>query len=339
MKKSTLLLVFVFLISVMLTGCGGSKDAAKSDSSAPKTMKLTSVNTKDRALNIGLEKFAEIVNAKSGGKIKVEVYADSILGGERQILEGIQRGTIEGGLLSTAITGTVEPKASAFDLPFLFADTAKAFKVLDGPTGTEVLKDLAGKKLVAFGYWDSGFRHLTNSKHEVATLESMNGLKIRTMESKVHVETWKALGVNPTPMAFNQLYSALEQKVVDGQENPYIVISNNKLYEVQRYLTNSGHVYSSSIFVVSQAFWDKLSDSEKDIITKAEIEAREFERKLNAEQELKCKADLASQGMIISDLAPGEKDKIIEKLQPVYKNFAETIKGDFVNRVIAEAKS
>jgi tripartite ATP-independent transporter DctP family solute receptor len=338
LKKLFTAALILCLASVFMAGCSGKKETGSTNAAKVKVMKMTSVNTKDRPLTIGLDKFAEIVAKETGGAIKVEVYSDSVLGGERQILEGVQMGTIQGGLISTAVSGTVVPRAMAFDLPFLFKDKQTAFKVLDGPIGQEVLKELPGKKVIGFAYWDSGFRHLTNSKKEVTTLADLEGLKVRTMESKVHVDTWKMLGVNPTPMSFNQLYSALEQKVVDGQENPWIITKTNKINEVQKYMTNTGHVYGSLIFVVSKVFWDTLTDKEKEIITKAELQARAFERELNEKQDNECLKDLIASGMKVSELAPGEKEKIVQKLQPVYKDFAATIGGDFVDRLLAAVK-
>lgn len=339
MKKTFALVLIISLVTVLMGGCSDKKETSSFKGDAQvKIMKMTSVNTKDRALSIGLDKFGEIVTKETGGAIKVEVFSDSVLGGERQILEGVQMGSVQGGLLSTAVTGTVALRVSAFDLPFLFKDKETAFKVLDGPIGQEVLKDLPSKGVIGLGYWDSGFRNLTNSKREVKTLADMEGLKVRTMESKIHVDTWRTLGINPTPMSFNQLYTALEQKVVDGQENPYVIIKTNKLFEVQKYMTNTGHVYSSSVFVISKVFWDELTDKEKEIITKAEREARAFERQLNEKQDNDCLAELVAAGMKVSDLAPGEKDKIIQKLQQVYKEFAETIGGDFVDRLLTAAK-
>lgn len=339
MKKSLRFVLAILLLAGVAAGCSGQKESKSTQGDKQiKIMKMTSVNTKDRALSIGLDKFGEIVTKETGGAIKVEVFSDSVLGGERQIMEGVQMGSVQGGLLSTAVTGTVATRISAFDLPFLFKDKKTAFAVLDGPIGQAVLKDLPDKGIIGFGYWDSGFRNLTNSKKEVKTLADMAGLKIRTMESKIHVDTWRTLGINPTPMSFNQLYTALEQKVVDGQENPYVIIKTNKLFEVQKYMTNTGHVYSSSVFVISKVFWDGLTDKEKEIITKAELEARAFERNLNERQDNECLAELAAVGMKVTDLAPGEKEKIIQKLQPVYKEFAESIGGNFVERLLASVQ-
>lgn len=339
MKKTFVLVLIISLVTFFIGGCSDKKETSSSKGDVQvKIMKMTSVNTKDRALSIGLDKFGEIVTKETGGAIKVEVFSDSVLGGERQILEGVQMGSVQGGLLSTAVTGTVALRISAFDLPFLFKDRKTAFEVLDGPIGQEVLEDLPGKGIIGLGYWDSGFRNLTNSKREVKTLADMEGLKVRTMESKIHVDTWRALGINPTPMSFNQLYTALEQKVVDGQENPYVIIKTNKLFEVQKYMTNTGHVYSSSVFVISKVFWDGLTDKEKEIITKAEREARAFERQLNEKQDNDCLSELAAAGMKVTELVPGEKEKIIQKLQQVYKEFADTIGGNFVDRLLSAAK-
>jgi len=339
LKKTFVLVLIIALVTFFIGGCSDKKETSSSKGDVQvKIMKMTSVNTKDRALSIGLDKFGEIVTKETGGAIKVEVFSDSVLGGERQILEGVQMGSVQGGLLSTAVTGTVALRVSAFDLPFLFKDRKIAFEVLDGPIGQEVLEDLPGKGIIGLGYWDSGFRNLTNSKREVNTLADMEGLKVRTMESKIHVDTWRTLGINPTPMSFNQLYTALEQKVVDGQENPYVIIKTNKLFEVQKYMTNTGHVYSSSVFVISKVFWDGLTDKEKEVITKAEREARTFERQLNEKQDNDCLSELAAAGMKVTELVPGEKEKIIQKLQQVYEEFAATIGGDFVDRLLTAAK-
>jgi tripartite ATP-independent transporter DctP family solute receptor len=336
MKKILAFVLTISMISVFAAGC--SSDKGSQETSKVKVMKVSSVNTKDRALSIGLDKFAEIVNKESGGTIKVECYHDGVLGGERQILEGIQMGSIQGGLISTAITGTIAPRAAAFDLPFLFKDKQAAFKVLDGPLGQEVLKDLPAQNVIGFAYWDSGFRNLTNSKKEVKTVADMDGLKVRTMESKLHVNIWKTLGANPTPLSHTQLYSAMEQKVVDGQENPYVIIKTNKFNEVQKYLTNTRHVYGSLIFMVNKGFWDGLTDKEKEIITKAEQQARAFERELNEKQDNQALNDLIAGGMKVSELDAGEKEKIVQKMQPVYKEFAATIGGDFVDRLLAATK-
>ena len=210
--------------------------------------------------------------------------------------------------------------------------------MFDGPIGTELLNDLPKAKLVGLGYWENGFRHVTNNKRPIQTAEDFKGLKLRTLESKVHVEFWKMMGTNPTPMSFSQLYSAMEQGVVDGQENPYGNVVSSKFNEVQKYLSNTGHVYNANVFLVSKVFWDKCTDQEKEIIKKAAIEARDYQRKLNEEEDQSSVKLLTEKGMKINDLNPGEKEKIMEMAKPLYESVAKSIGGDLVDRIIAAAK-
>lgn len=301
-------------------------------------MKLGIVTNKDRSLTKGLVKFAELVEKETGGTIKGEVFADGVLGGDRQVLEALQMGTVHGTAVSTGPIAAFAPRFDAFDLPFLFKDKPTAFKVFDGPIGQEVLKDLPKAKLIGLAYWENGFRHLTNNKREVKTADDIKGLKIRTLESKVHVDAWKMLGANPTPMSFSQLYTGLEQSVVDGQENPYGNVVASKFNEVQKYLTNTGHIYNANVFLVSKVFWDGLTDTERAAITKAAEEAKVYQRQLNEKEDQDSVVYLKEKGMKISDLNPGEKEKMQTILQPLYQQVAKSIGGDLVDRIVAATK-
>ncbi|HWQ60690.1 MAG TPA: DctP family TRAP transporter solute-binding subunit [Negativicutes bacterium] len=322
---------------VLAVGCSSQKPAEEKKAEA-KVMKLGGVFSKDRSLAKGLVKFGEIVEKETNGSIKVQIFLDGVLGGDRQTLEGLQMGTVQGSTVSTGPIAAFAPRFDAFDLPFLFKDKATAFKIFDGPIGQEVLKDLDKVGIVGLCYWENGYRHLTNSKREVKTIDEIKGLKIRTMESKVHVDTWKTLGANPVPMAFTQIYSALEQGVVDGQENPYGNVTAQKYYEVQKYLTNTGHVYNASPFLVSKKFWDTLSDKEKEIVKKAANEARDYQRQLSDKEDQDGIAQLKAKGMKITDLNPGEKEKAVQMLQPIYKEVSKIIGGDLVERLLQAGK-
>lgn len=337
MKKSFKLLSLALSLS-MLVVSGCSKGGDSKGSGDVKVMKLGIVTSSDRSLTKGLKKFAEIIEKESGGKLKGEVFADGLLGGDRQVLEALQMGTVQGTAVSTGVVAAFAPRFDAFDLPYLFKDKATAYKVFDGPIGTELLNDLPKAKLVGLGYWENGFRHVTNNKRPIQTAEDFKGLKLRTLESKVHVEFWKMMGTNPTPMSFSQLYSAMEQGVVDGQENPYGNVVSSKFNEVQKYLSNTGHVYNANVFLVSKVFWDKCTDQEKEIIKKAAIEARDYQRKLNEEEDQSSVKLLTEKGMKINDLNPGEKEKIMEMAKPLYESVAKSIGGDLVDRIIAAAK-
>lgn len=337
MKKSVKLLSLALSLSLLVvSGC--SKGSDSKGSGDVKVMKLGIVTNSDRSLTKGLKKFAEIIEKESGGKLKGEVFADGLLGGDRQVLEALQMGTVQGTAVSTGVVAAFAPRFDAFDLPYLFKDKATAYKVFDGPIGTELLNDLPKAKLIGLGYWENGFRHVTNNKRPIQTAEDFKGLKLRTLESKVHVEFWKLMGTNPTPMSFSQLYSAMEQGVVDGQENPYGNVVSSKFNEVQKYLSNTGHVYNANVFLVSKVFWDKCTDQEKEIIKKAAIEARDYQRKLNEEEDQSSVKLLTEKGMKINDLNPGEKEKIMEMAKPLYESVAKSIGGDLVDRIIAAAK-
>jgi TRAP-type transport system periplasmic protein len=337
MKKYLSLVSLVLIISLLfVAGC--SKQQGAGDKAGVKVMKLGIVTNKERSLTKGLYKFGEIVEKESGGTIKVEVFPDGVLGGDRQTLEALQMGTVQGTAVSTGPIAAFAPRFDAFDLPFLFKDKQTAYKVFDGPIGQEVLQDLPKAGLVGLAYWENGFRHLTNNKREVKSVEDIKGLKVRTLESKVHVETWKTLGANPTPMSFSQLYTGLEQGVVDGQENPYGNVTASKFNEVQKYLTNTGHVYNANVFLVSKKFWDSLSDKEKEIVKKAAEEAKVYQRQLNNKEDQDNILFLKEKGMKITDMNPGEREKIVQMMQPLYKQVATNIGGDLVDRLLSATK-
>ena len=334
--KKVLAGLMVGMFLVVAAGC--SSKPAEPQKSGPKVMKLGIVTNKDRSLTQGLVKFGQIVEKESGGTIKAEVFSDGVLGGDRQVIEALQMGTVQGTAVSTGVIAAFAPRMDAFDLPFLFKDKATAYKVFDGPIGQELLGDLPKANIIGLAYWENGFRHLTNNKREVKTADDIKGLKIRTLESKVHVDSWKILGANPTPMSFSQLYSAMEQGVVDGQENPYGNVVMSKFNEVQKYLTNTGHVYNANVLLISKKFWDGLTDKERDIVKKAAEEAKVYQRQLNDKEDQDSVAILKEKGMKITDLNPGEKEKMQQILQPIYKQVSDAIGGDLVARLQAAAK-
>lgn len=312
--------------------------AAPAAMAADKVMKCGIVTNKDRSLSKGLVEFGKILEKESGGTIKVQVFTDGVLGGDRQTLEGLQMGTIHCTSVSTGPIAAFVPQFDVFDLPFLFKDKATAFKVVDGPIGKELLDKLPAVGMIGFNYWENGFRHLTNNKREVKTLEDIKGLKIRTLESKIHVDTWKQLGANPTPMSFSQLYTALEQGVVDGQENPFGNVVSNKFNEVQKYLTTTGHVYNASPFLLSKKFYDGLTEKEKEAVKKAAKEAQEFQRRENDKEDTVSAGTLQARGMKITALNPGEQQKVVAALKPVYDKYSETLGKDLVARLLAAVK-
>ncbi|MHC5653770.1 TRAP transporter substrate-binding protein [Stappia sp. ICDLI1TA098] len=213
--------------------------------------------------SMGVQAFGKKLAELSDGKYEIREQAAGALGGERDVIEGLQIGSVELTVSSTGPLGNFVPEALVLDLPFLFKDYANARAVLDGPIGQELLDKVSENNLVALAWSENGFRHITNSKHPVNTPADLDGLKIRTMENQVHMEAFRAAGASPTPMAFPEVFAALQQHVIDGQENPIPVITASKFWEVQDNLTLTGHVYSPAIILASPSLWDGLSDEEK----------------------------------------------------------------------------
>ena len=326
------------LLSMVIAASFTVGIAAPAAMAADKVMKCGIVTNKDRSLSKGLVEFGKILEKETGGSIKVQVFTDGVLGGDRQTLEGLQMGTIHCTSVSTGPIAAFVPQFDVFDLPFLFKDKATAFKVVDGPIGQELLNKLPAVGMIGFNYWENGFRHLTNNKREVKTAEDIKGLKIRTLESKIHVDSWKQLGANPTPMSFSQLYTALEQGVVDGQENPFGNVVSNKFNEVQKYLTTTGHVYNASPFLLSKKFYDGLTDKEKEAVKKAAKEAQTFQRAANDKEDQDSVGTLTQRGMKITALNPGEQQKVVASLKPVYDKYAEALGKELVEKLLAAVK-
>ena len=212
---------------------------------------------------MGITTFGDEVFKRTNGRYKLQYFTSGALGGEREMLEAVQLGTQDLVITSTGPVGNFVPETRIVDIPFLFRDYDHARKVLDGPIGQEILTKFPAKGLVAITWMENGFRHITNSKRPVKSPDDVKGMKIRTMENKVHMEAFKAMGTLPTPMNMNELFTALQTGTVDGQENPVPVILASKLYQVQKYVTLTGHVYSPALIITSTGLWNKLSDADK----------------------------------------------------------------------------
>jgi tripartite ATP-independent transporter DctP family solute receptor len=281
--------------------------------------------------------FKELVEKNSDGKIKVDLYHSSQLGDDREMMEALQMGTQEMTCPSTAPIAPFVNGFKVFDLPFLFPTYEAADYVLDGPVGQDLLNQLPEIGLIGLAYWENGYRQLTNSKRAVATPEDCKGLKVRTMENPIHLAAWKALGANPTPMAFGELFSAMQQKVVDGQENPWGTIYLQNFPEVQDYSTDTGHVYSPFVLLMSKKFWDKLPEDLQKVVKEAAMEAKDHNRKLNREMNAKYLDEL-KKVMTVTILTPEQKAAFQEAVQPVYDQFADEIGPDLIKAVQKNVK-
>lgn len=290
----------------------------------------------DHPEGIGLKKFAELVEQKSGGKMKVQAFFAATLGDDKKMTEALQAGMQEVTIPSTSPLVSDIKEYGIFDFPFLFQKEEEADAVLDGPLGQKLLDKLPEHGLIGLGYWENGFRNLTNSKQPVAKAEDFAGLKIRTMQNPIHLEAFKALGANPTPMAFSEVFTALESKTVDGQENPLPTIKSNKFNEVQDYLSLTKHVYTPFVFLVSKKFWDGLSPEEQKIMKEAAQEAGKFQRQTNRDAMGKALEELKAAGMKVNEVTPEDAAKMQETIKPVLDKFSKEIGEDLVKELYAE---
>jgi tripartite ATP-independent transporter DctP family solute receptor len=301
-----------------------------------RTIRWGHLNNTDHPVSKGVQKFTEIVAAKSGGKIKVKEYPANQLGSEMQQQSALRAGTQE--MLSPATTSLVGivKDYGLIDFPFIVSTPQQADALLDGPLGSALLAKLPEKGLVGLGYWDLGFRNVTNSRRPITKGEDLDGIKIRVIPNPVYLETFKAFNANPVPMSFSELYTALETRTVDGQENPFSVILSNKFYEVQKYLSVTNHTYSTNIILISKKFWDQLSPDEQKILQDAANEARDYQRKVSREQAQSAISDLKAKGMEINEIAPAELAKMLGKTKPIAQKFSAEYDQEIVKLFNAE---
>ncbi|MGV3500066.1 MAG: TRAP transporter substrate-binding protein [Hydrogenophaga sp.] len=272
--------------------------------------------------------FAQEVEKASGGKMRVRAIGAAALGSDVQMQQALIGGAQEMMVGSTATLVGITKEMAIWDTPFLFNNAQEADAVLDGPVGQKVMDKLQDKGLVGLVYWENGFRNLTNNKRAVTKLEDFDGIKLRVMQNNVFIDSFKTLGANAVPLAFSELFTALETKTVDGQENPYNTILSSKFYEVQKYLTVTNHVYSPWIVTVSKKWWDQLSKDEQKVLMDAAVKSRDFERKDTRAEADKALAELKGKGMTINQLSPAEANRMREKLGAVNASIAANVGED-----------
>jgi tripartite ATP-independent transporter DctP family solute receptor len=294
------------------------------------TLKFTTQNPKGHPLVMGMEKFAEIVTAKSGGKIKVNLFPGGVLGGDGPVLSAMQGGTIEMASMNSSYLAGQVKEFSIFDFPFMFSSSKQADAVVDGPFGKQMHAKLDAKGLVGLTYWELGFRTITNNKRPITKVEDIAGLKLRVIPTPINVDWVKTLGANPTPMTFGEVYAALEQGAIDGQENPLTVIAANKLFEVQKYVTLTNHQYNPQSVLISKKFWDTLNAAEKKVISDAAVEATAYQRQQARTQASTALETVKKGGMQVTELSPAELDKMRDKMRPVIAKFGVTVGQDTV---------
>jgi tripartite ATP-independent transporter DctP family solute receptor len=296
-----------------------------------RTIRFGHLNNADHPTSTGVKKFAEIVAAKSGGKIKVTEYPSSQLGNELQQQSALQGGVQEMLVASTTSLAGIVKEFGLFDFPFLFSNAKQADAMVDGPLGKMLSGRLADKGVVVLGFFDLGFRNVTNSKRPITKAEDLEGLKLRVIPNPVFLETFKTFKANPIPMPFAELYGALESKAVDGQENPFAVILSSKFYEVNKYVSATNHVYATNPVQISKRFWDRLSPVEQKLLQDAAIEAQNYQRVVSREAAGKAVDELKAKGMLYNDIAPAELARMRAEVKPVHDKFAASYEPAVVN--------
>jgi tripartite ATP-independent transporter DctP family solute receptor len=282
--------------------------------------------------------FAEAVEKASGGKMKVRAIGAAALGSDNQMQQALIGGAQEMMVGSTATLVGITKEMALWDTPFLISNVKEADILLDGPIGDKIKAKLQDKGLVGLVYWENGFRNLTNSKRAITKMEDMDGIKLRVMQNNVFLSSFQALGANAIPMAFSELFTALETKTVDGQENPFNTILSSKFYEVQKYMTVTNHVYSPWIVTVSKKYWDQLSKDEQKVLMDAAKLSRDFERKDTRDEAAKAMGDLKAKGMQINELSPTEAARMRDKLTKVYASVAADVGMDLWTETQDELK-
>jgi len=300
------------------------------------TVKVGYGIAEEHPLGQGVNRFIQLVEQATGGKLKLKGYPANQLGSETQMISAARGGTQEITIPSSAALVQVQKEFGLFDMPFLFADERQADAVLDGPIGRSLLDKLADKDLVGLCYWENGFRQMTSSKRPIARADDVRGLKMRTMQSPVYLDTFNALGANAVPLPFTELYVALEQKAIDGQENPVGIIHANKIFEVQKYLSLTRHAYAPYVVLAGRKFWDRLGAPERAAVTRACAEAGTYQRKLGRDLNAKLLAELKAKGMIVNEVPPAEIARMKAQLQPVIAKYTAEIGPDLMGRVNAE---
>ncbi|MGE4284599.1 MAG: TRAP transporter substrate-binding protein [Clostridia bacterium] len=352
LKKRMMVMLALILVITLSVGCGGTsqpapsgeKQTAEKNNIQPQTNKsivltLGHVVQEKTALDEGARYFAELVKQKTNGQITVEVHAAAVLGDNRVMLESMQLGTLD--MMSPAlapISGFTD-KTLLFDLPYLFKSEKAAEAVLDGPIGQQVLKELEPSGFIGLAWWTQSWRHITTKDRAVDKPADMKGIKIRVMDNPLHIAHFNAIGASAIPMAFSEVFTSLQQGVIDGQENPYVNIKLSGFNEVQKYVIETKHIYDPIPVLVSKITWEKLSPEQQKILTEAAIESSRWQRDYAAKQDEEIKKEFIDGGKTeIIELTPEERQAFFEAAQPVYKEWENKIGKDLIQKTLDAQK-
>lgn len=319
-----------FSLSLLMSGVAHAADIKE------RNLKIAVTQQADNPYVMAAQKVADLVTQKSGGKIKVKVFTGGSLGGDATVVSALQGGTIDMTMVSSGLLYGMAKDYGLLSLPYLFNDAKEAYAVMDGPVGKKLLDQLPAKSLIGLGFWEYGYKSVTNNKRPVAKMEDLSGLKLRVMQISPHIDAFNTLGSNAVPMPFPEVYTALESHAIDGQENTLYTIQSVKLNEVQKYLSTTRHAYDSIPVLFSKKVWDKLSPDEQKIIQDAVKEATPYQRQISREKEAGALAALKEKGMAINEVSSQERERMREKLKPVWQKYESQADPALVKELHAE---
>ena len=325
MKMKNGLIASLLAVGVFATSMGVAQ---------AQTLRFASEAPRSDTQSMAAEKMSELLKAKTNGALDLKIFSDSSLGNAQAAISGVRGGTIDLAVSGSNNFSGLVPLLGIFDIPFMFKDTAHAYRVLDGKIGQDMLDRLEAYGMKGLAFWDNGWRELTNSKHPVRTPADVKGLKVRTTGSPAHIEAFKLLGANPVPMPLAELYTALEMKTVDSQEHPLGVLWSAKLYEVQKHLSLTNHAYSALIVVMNKAKFDALPQAQQKALVEAAREAAQVQRKLNNDNMAKVIADVKKAGMqVVEQVDP---QPFVEATKPGRDTFTTKFGGaDIIKQIDA----
>lgn len=336
--KKTFGSALIVLIILMLSACGRPSDSSSQQESGEDTytIRIGYLVPEEHSAHIQALEFKEKLETESDGRLNVELYPNGQLyGSDREAIEAVQLGNLEMTIPAVAPLASFNEKFLVFDLPFLFDDYDAAYNALDGDLGQELLASLEENDLKGLAFGENGFRHVSNNEGPIESPEDMEGLKIRTLENPLHTDTFEAFGANASPFAFGELYTALQQGTYDAMECPISLYYTNKFYEVQDYLTLTGHVYAAAILLANNDFFNSLPDDLQTLVMEASEEFRDKQRELAQEQDVEFMEQLEAEGMQINDLTAEQRDEFRQAAQPVYEKYEEQIGKDLIDRALS----
>ncbi len=290
-----------------------------------RNIRLSNGVNEDHPNGKGVETFRTCLADRSGGKMKVQGFWGGALGGDLQATQALRSGTQEMVVTSSSPLIGILPELGVFDLPFLFANEKEADTILDGEFGKHIDAKLEGVGLVNLAYWENGFRNLTNSRRPVEKWEDFKGLKVRVMQNNVFLDTFKNMGANAVPMAFGEVFTALETRAIDGQENPFVTIDTSKFYEVQKYLSVTRHAYTPFLVLYSKRLWDGLSKDEQAALRECAVASRDEQRKVSRELSQASLEKIKGSGVLVNELNEQEANRMREQAKAVWEKHASTI--------------